>query len=139
MRGLKTPQERSALMRRVRQRGTAPELTVQTLVRRMGYRFKTNGTHLPGSPDLYNTRSRRAVFVHGCFWHRHTGCKAATTPKNNAAFWQAKFESNMERDRMKQRQLRQLGYRVLTIWSCQLEDAAKLARLKRRMERFLQP
>jgi DNA mismatch endonuclease, patch repair protein len=124
-------------MKSVRQRGTLSELAVRAIVRSLGHRLRRNGSQLPGSPDLYDPERGLAIFVHGCFWHRHTGCAATTTPKANADFWLEKFANNMERDQRKRRQLRKAGYQVLTVWSCQLRDRTKLARLKRRLGRFL--
>ena len=136
MKTLVTSPERSKLMGKVRQKGSGPELAVRAILRRLRHRFKTNGTHLPGSPDIYASRGRVAVFVHGCFWHRHPGCPASTTPKDNRGFWVEKFRQNVTRDRRKVRQLRRLGYRVLTVWECQVKSPSKLARLKKRLNRF---
>jgi DNA mismatch endonuclease (patch repair protein) len=125
-------------MARVRQKGTAPELVVRDIIARGGYRFRTNGRVLPGSPDIFDPAGKLAVFVHGCFWHRHSRCRACTTPKRNAEFWREKFEQNIARDRRKLDQLRRLGYRVLTVWECQVKSPAKLARLERRLQRFFE-
>src|SRR5258708_29024306 len=110
-------------MARVRQKGTEPELVVRAIVKRLGHQFSINGKGLPGSPDLFDRNRRLAVFVHGCFWHRHSRCRACTAPKSNAAFWQQKFEQNVARDGRKARQLRRLGYRVMTAWECQVKAA----------------
>jgi DNA mismatch endonuclease (patch repair protein) len=119
----------SARMGRVRQSGTAPELLVRRALAALGMRYTTRNRDLPGSPDLANRARRWAVFVHGCYWHRHAGCRMATTPKTNTAFWLAKFARNVERDRAMRAALRRLGYRVLTIWECQAEvDGAALMR-----------
>jgi DNA mismatch endonuclease (patch repair protein) len=91
-------------------------------------RYTTHNRDLPGSPDLANRSRAWAVFVHGCYWHRHNGCSMATTPKANAQFWSAKFERNVERDRETRTALRRLGYRVLTLWQCEAESSAKLSR-----------
>lgn len=128
--------ERSRLMASVRQRGTTPELAVRRLARKLGVRFEENGRYLPGSPDLVILASKRAVFVHGCFWHRHSRCKAATTPKGNRAFWAEKFDLNVRRDRRKVRQLRLLGYRVLTVWECQVKPPADTTHTTLRLRRF---
>lgn len=136
MKSLRTTPERALLMSRVRQRGTEPELAVRAILGGLGHRFRTNGKGLPGSPDIYSTNGRRAIFVHGCFWHRHPGCKAATTPSRNRKFWQAKFAANTARDRRNVRRLRRLGYGVLTVWECQLKSPAKLTRLRARLARF---
>jgi DNA mismatch endonuclease, patch repair protein len=136
MRILRTTPERAWLMSRVRQRGTGPELAVRAILRRLGHRFRTNAKGLPGSPDIYSASRKRAVFVHGCFWHRHPRCRATTTPTRNREFWLAKFLANVARDNRNARGLRRLGYRVMTVWECQLKSPAKLARLKRRLGRF---
>lgn len=128
--------ERSRLMASVRQRGTAPEIVVRRLARAAGLNLRANGKSLPGSPDLFSSKPLRAVFVHGCFWHRHPGCKAATTPKSHSDFWIEKFASNVSRDRRKVRQLRALGFRVMTIWECEVRGMKHLERLTRRLVRF---
>ena len=136
MKSLRTTPERALLMSRVRQCGTEPELAVRAILRDLGYRFKTNGKGLPGSPDIYSANEKRAIFVHGCFWHRHPGCRAATTPSRNRTFWQAKFVVNAARDNRNVRRLRRLGYGVMTVWECQAKSAAKLTRLRARLDRF---
>jgi DNA mismatch endonuclease (patch repair protein) len=136
MKPLTTSVERSLLMASVRQKGSAPELAVRAILRREGHTFKTNGKGLPGSPDIYAPWAKLAVFIHGCFWHRHRGCRACTTPKDHRDFWLEKFRQNVARDKRKVRQLRRLGYRVLTVWECQVKSLSKLARLKRRLDRF---
>src|SRR5687767_12218395 len=114
-------------MGRVCQAGTCPELAVRRVLRRLRIRVRTNGGGLPGSPDLYDAQRKLAVFVHGCFWHRHRGCPACTTPKDNAGFWAQKFDDNVARDRRKAAELRRLGFRVLTVWECQVKSEIKLA------------
>ena len=131
--------DRSRLMASVRQHGTAPELVVRKVARDAGLVVRTNGRSLPGSPDLFCANPPRAVFVHGCFWHRHPGCSAATMPKTHRDFWMAKFTANVERDRRKLRQLRALGYRVITIWECQVRRPSDFTRLARRLVRFFEP
>jgi DNA mismatch endonuclease, patch repair protein len=133
---IQTDPARSALMARVRQKGTSAELAVRQIVGRLGYRFSTNASGLPGTPDIVNQRRRLVVFVHGCFWHRHMGCRASTTPKRNTSFWNEKFAQNVARDRKNARQLRRLGYTVLTVWECQIMSPSKLARLELRLRRF---
>jgi DNA mismatch endonuclease (patch repair protein) len=123
-------------MARVRQAGTAPELAVRRLLRELGVRVRANGVRLPGSPDLYDTKRRLAVFVHGCFWHRHRGCRACTSPKNNASIWLQKFRDNVARDRRQVAALRRMGFRVLTVWECEVKSEAKLARLETKLGRF---
>ena len=123
---------RSALMSRVRQRGTEAELAVAVALRKLGVRYRLNVTSLPGSPDFANRKMRWVIFVHGCFWHRHTGCKRATFPKTNADFWHDKFLSNRTRDARAIRELRHLGFKVSLVWECQTADTADLVgRLRR--------
>lgn len=119
---------RRALMQRVRRVRTPAEDRVAALCRKLGLAYRRNVRSLPGSPDLANKRGRWAVFVNGCFWHRHTGCKKATTPKRNNEFWIEKFESNRRRDASKIRQLRAQGFRVLLVWECELDDELRLER-----------
>jgi DNA mismatch endonuclease, patch repair protein len=119
--------KRSALMSRVRQRGTDAELAVAVTLRRLGISYRRNVACLPGSPDFANRTRNWAIFVHGCFWHRHTGCKRATVPKTNEAFWREKFANNRVRDARAIRRLRHLGFRVCLIWQCQTENPARLA------------
>src|ERR1700674_5066845 len=113
---------RSALMARVRQRGTAAELVVASALRSLGASYRLNVRTLPGSPDFANRTRRWAVFVHGCFWHRHAGCVRATVPKTNKKFWQTKFAANRVRDRRAIRMLRRSGYRVIVVWECEVEN-----------------
>ena len=136
-----TDPARSALMRAVRQKGTGGELTVGRVLRSLGVSARHNVKSLPVSPDLVTADGRLAIFVHGCFWHRHGGCTRTTTPKRNRAFWLAKFRANVSRDRRKTRALRDLGVDVLVIWECETRSleklAAKLARaVGRRRGRF---
>lgn len=122
---------RSAIMRAVRRSGTGAEVAVARILRARGFSLKKNVTQLPGSPDLVLRDRQVAIFVHGCFWHRHPRCRRATTPKRNRAFWIAKFTANVARDRRNQRQLRALGFDVLVIWECQI--APVKGALKRQM------
>jgi DNA mismatch endonuclease, patch repair protein len=119
---------RSALMGRVRQRGTAAELAVRRELRKAHIGFRTNAKHLPGRPDVYVPAKKIAIFVHGCFWHRHRNCVASTSPKTNVEYWRAKFADNLERDREKSRALRELGYRVFVVWECETRRSESLAR-----------
>ncbi len=116
---LETDPETSERLGRVRQKGTDAELRVRKAARELGLHYRLNNRDLPGSPDLANRRRRWAVFVHGCFWHRHDGCRRATTPKRNRDFWVAKFEANVARDERTQRALKSAGWRVVVIWECE--------------------
>lgn len=125
MKAVPTSEARSRLLARVRQRGTAAELAVGVVLRRLGLAYRKNVRSLPGSPDFANRRRRWAVFVQGCFWHAHTGCRRATTPRANREFWIAKFARNRGRDAEAVRALRRMGFRVVLIWECELEDAER--------------
>ena len=111
---------RSRMMAGIRSRDTKPEMQVRSMLHRMGYRFTLRNRKLPGSPDIVLPRYRTAIFVHGCFWHRHPGCPKATTPATRAEFWQQKFAANVERDASAVRALDELGWRVITVWECEL-------------------
>ncbi len=116
---IKPDSARAALMGRVRQKDTRPELQVAATLRSLGLRYRKNVRSLPGSPDFANKRRRWAVFVHGCFWHRHTGCRRATTPRANREFWLEKFAANRLRDARAIRKLRSMGFKVVIVWECQ--------------------
>jgi len=121
----------SARMSRIRQKGTTPELAVRRAVTTLGLRYTTDNKDLPGSPDLANRSRRWAIFVHGCYWHRHAGCSKATTPRTNTVFWRNKFSRNVQRDDAARAALRRTGYRVLTFWQCELDgDRSIRGRLK---------
>lgn len=123
----------SARMGLVRQKGTRPELIVRQELSRLGHRYRVKNRDLAGSPDIANRRQRWAVFVHGCFWHRH-GCKATTTPGRNREFWEAKFARNVARDERALSALRALGFTVVVIWECQTKagrDAVRAELLAR--------
>lgn len=98
------------------------------MLHRLGYRFRLHDRSLPGRPDIVLKRHRAVVFVHGCFWHRHRGCKFAYTPKSNVVFWTTKFEGNVARDREAIRRLRRDGWRVLVVWECAVSAPARLQR-----------
>jgi DNA mismatch endonuclease (patch repair protein) len=119
---------RSALMSRVRDKHSKPELAVRRMAHSLGYRFRLHCHGLPGTPDLVFPRLRKAIFVHGCFWHRHKGCSRTTSPKTRSKYWADKFETNIKRDLIQQRKLRSLGWEVFVIWECQtfnLDDLSK--------------
>lgn len=136
---IRTDSATSRRMGDVRQRGTTPELAVREALARFGVRFRTSNRDLPGSPDIANRRQRWVVFVHGCYWHRHAGCRRTTTPKRNTGFWLAKFAANVARDARARRALRNQGYRVLTIWECDSERPDRLSRLVARFVSQLTP
>lgn len=128
-----TDEKRSALMKRVRQRGTPAERVVARLCRELGLTYRLNVGSLPGSPDLANKSARWAIFVNGCFWHFHRNCRLAKIPTRNRDFWAAKFRGNRARDARKIRELRALGFRVAVVWQC---EAGNPRRLRERLQRW---
>lgn len=127
-----TPEARGRQMARVRGKNTGPELLVRKMVFAMGYRYRLHDARLPGTPDLVFSGRGKVLFVHGCFWHRHTNCALARLPKSRLDFWLPKLEGNRKRDVLNQKLLRKSGWRVLVVWECELKDMAKLARKIRR-------
>ena len=119
-----TPEERSERMARVRGRNTKPELFVRRLIRAWGYRCRYHVRNLPGCPDFVFPSRKKAIFVHGCFWHRHEGC--GRLPKSKLDFWRPKLEENRNRDLVNQKKLQDLGWGVLVIWECELRDRPAL-------------
>jgi DNA mismatch endonuclease (patch repair protein) len=115
-------------MRRIRGKHSAPELLVRKAAFSMGYRYRLHRAGLPGSPDLVFPNKRKAVFVHGCFWHWHapSRCRIAHTPKSNRRYWIKKFLRNRKRDIRTRKALRRLGWEVLVLWECQTRNPAKL-------------
>ena len=128
------PLERSLLMARIGPKDTKPELAVRRLLHRLGYRYRLHRRDLPGTPDICFPSRRKAIFVHGCFWHRHLNCRRATTPKTRVSFWNEKFEQNVDRDQRKIEALRGLGWHVMVVWECETE---KITGLMRRLTDFL--
>ncbi|MFA0888188.1 MAG: very short patch repair endonuclease [Synergistales bacterium] len=114
---------RSRIMASVRQKNTGPEMLVRKTLHRMGLRYRLHDKKLPGSPDLVFPRFSAVIFVHGCFWHRHEGCRYATTPSSSKEFWKAKFEANKARDRKNYALLEKMGWRVLVVWECTIKKA----------------
>lgn len=131
-----TPEQRSRCMAAIRGKDTGPELAVRRVLTAMGYRYRLHGRALPGRPDLVFASRRAVVFVHGCFWHRHTCTNGRVVPRTRREFWRAKLEGNAARDRLNKAALRRSGWRVLVVWECQLID---LPNLTSRLTRFLGP
>jgi DNA mismatch endonuclease (patch repair protein) len=115
-------------MSRIRSRDTGPERQVRSALHRAGYRFRLHRKDLPGRPDIVLPKYRTVVFVHGCFWHRHSRCRFAYTPKSRVAFWNAKFAANVARDRRNVRELKRLGWHVVNVWECQAASPARWLR-----------
>lgn len=116
-----TPEKRSWNMSRIKGKDTKIEVEVRKYLFSKGYRFRKNDKRYPGKPDIVLPKYHVAIFVHGCFWHRHEGCKDATTPKTRTEFWIEKFDKNVKNDQIKQEKLRELGWKVIVIWECELK------------------
>lgn len=122
----RTPEQRRRIMQSVKQKNTKPELVVRQVLHRLGYRFRLHRKNLPGRPDIVLPRHRKAIFVHGCFWHWH-GCPKGQLPKSRLDYWLPKLEGNVKRDRTKIEQLESLGWDVLVVWQCETRDLEELA------------
>jgi DNA mismatch endonuclease, patch repair protein len=123
-----TAEHRSWNMSRIKGRDTAPERQVRSLLHRLGFRFSLRRRDLPGRPDIVLPRHGAAIFVHGCFWHRHGNCRNSVLPKTRPEFWLAKLNGNVARDVRDVSALKQLGWKVLTVWECEVENEVKLSR-----------
>ena len=116
---------RSRVMSRIRAKDTGPELLLRRVIHARGFRFRLHAVTLPGKPDLVFPRYKAACFVHGCFWHRHPGCRFATTPASNSDYWRPKLERNEARDVQNREKLLELGWRVAVIWACALRSGGE--------------
>lgn len=119
-------EKRSKIMSRVSAKNTKPELIVRSLLHNMGYRFRLYRNDLPGKPDITLPKHKKIIFVHGCFWHGHLDCQRGNRPSTNKKFWNEKLDKNMERDKVVIHNLKQLGWDVLTVWTCEVNNTEKL-------------
>lgn len=126
-----TPEKRRRIMSRVKGTDTRPEMIVRSLVHRMGYRFRLHRRDLPGCPDLVLKKHGKVIFVHGCFWHGHKGCRRSSRPSSNTEFWNRKLSGNMERDSRNQDALKKDGWKVLVVWECETKDQEELKKTLR--------
>lgn len=136
-----TPEQRHYTMSRIRGKDTKPEILVRQYLFSEGFRFRKNDKRYPGHPDIVLPKYRTMVFVNGCFWHGHEGCKYYTVPKSNTEFWVSKIKRNQERDRSDREELEKKGWNVITVWECQLEKKVREETLKDlalRIKRFLE-
>lgn len=129
---------RSRMMSGIRSKDTKPEMTVRRYLHANGFRYRLHTSTLPGSPDLVLPKYKVAIFVHGCFWHRHPSCRYATTPTSNVEHWTRKFTANTERDARKLTALEDAGWRVIVVWECELRRAAQ-DRLERLCDEIVSP
>ena len=131
-----TPCQRSRNMSRIRSKNTKPEMVVRKWLHKNGYRFRLHRIDLPGKPDIVLPRHKTAIFVNGCFWHQHQGCRRATLPKSNQAYWIPKLQRNVNRFEGTLRQLEELGWKVIVIWECETRKIGMLSsRLGKKLER----
>ena len=119
-------ERRSWNMSRIQAKNSKPEIAVRSLLHKMGYRFRLHASSLPGQPDIVLPKYRSIVFVNGCFWHRHPGCKYAYIPKSRLDFWTRKFEGNISNDRKVGEELKLLGWKVVIVWGCEVKDKERL-------------
>lgn len=129
----KTPEARSRNMARIKSSKTKPEMFIRSELHRRGFRFRVNFAKIPGKPDVYFTKKRVAIFVHGCFWHQHPGCKYASMPKSNSEYWKEKLAMNRIRDESTIEELISRNVRVLVIWECTIKKMQKDLDYKRKL------
>nr|WP_271581508.1 very short patch repair endonuclease [Bradyrhizobium sp. CCBAU 45389] len=129
-----SPSTRSQMMRSIRKTDTTPELIVRKLLRQLGIRYRLHARDLPGSPDIVMRQKKKAILVHGCFWHQHEGCRLAKRPHARPEYWLPKFARNQERDRSALAALSELGWSTLVVWECEL---GKLEELRGKLKEFL--
>ncbi len=127
-------QRRSEIMSRIYGKDTNPELVVRSMVHKLGYRYRLHSKKLPGKPDLVFSKRKKVMFVHGCFWHGHRGCRKGKLPKSNLDYWVPKIEQNKKRDAKNRRKLKSEGWDVLVVWQCELKNVEAL---KKRIVDFL--
>ena len=136
-----SPEQRSQNMAAIRSRDTKPEVYFRKLLFAKGYRYRIAAKNIPGHPDIFLRKYNTAIFIHGCFWHRHHGCKYAYTPKSREDFWQNKFEANIKRDYIVKTQLETLKIKCIIVWECtvksMIKDSETCATVLRVIENFL--
>lgn len=123
-----TKEKRSWNMSRIRSEDTKPEIAVRQVLHGMGYRFRLHNQNLPGKPDIILPKHKTVIFVHGCFWHRHLGCKYAYNPKSRVEFWRKKFEANVKRDKAVTKELSQLGWKQIVLWECRIKNKDQITK-----------
>ena len=133
MKAKRAPLTRSEVMSRVKGRDTRPEMRLRRALHAVGLRYRLQAKELPGRPDVVFKRAKLAIFVHGCFWHRHPGCEHARMPKSRIEFWEKKLGGNVARDARQTAQLRAAGWTALTLWECETRDPVKLDEAVRRV------
>lgn len=139
---IKSPEERSKNMAAIHSKDTKPEIYFRKLLFAQGYRYSLNSRKVPGHPDIYLRKYNTAIFIHGCFWHRHSGCQYAYMPKSRVEFWQKKFEANIKRDNVVRKELQDKGIKCLIVWECTVKrmkrNQADCEKYLKMAERFLE-
>jgi DNA mismatch endonuclease (patch repair protein) len=128
-----TADQRKKAMSQVQQRDTKPEKIVRSLLHRLGFRFRKNVSSLAGNPDVVLPKYKTIIFVHGCFWHQHKGCRKANRPTSNTEFWNTKLDKNVKRDKETIKLLKRLGWKVIIIWECELKNAERIENIKKKL------
>jgi DNA mismatch endonuclease (patch repair protein) len=131
------PEKRSAIMKKIKPKGSKQEIFIRKLVHSMGYRYRLHKKDLPGKPDLVFVKYKKVIFVHGCFWHGHEGCKRSALPTTNVEFWTKKITGNIERDKLNCKRLEQLGWKHMVIWQCEINVSQK-ENLRKKIAAFLE-
>ena len=117
-----TTEQRKKAMSSVRQQDTKPEKLVRSILHKLGFRFRKNVSSIAGKPDIVLPKYKTIIFVHGCFWHQHKNCRKAARPTSNTEFWNTKLDKNVKRDKQTVKELKSLGWKVLTVWTCEMKD-----------------
>ena len=128
-----TPEKRTEVMKSIISEGTKPELVLRKFLFSQGFRYRKNYKKLPGRPDIVFIKKKIAIFVHGCFWHSHPGCKYATRPKSNLDYWDGKLKNNVERDKLNQKEITAMGWRSIILWEC---ETKYMEMLQRKLETY---
>lgn len=134
-----SPEQRSERMSRIRSGNTKPEVTLRKELHRLGLRYRLHGRQLPGKPDIVLSKYKTVIFTHGCFWHRHEGCKVATIPKSNTDFWVEKFARNVARDAKVVELLENIGWHVIVVWECEINSPSKATSVAEDIVKRLHP
>ena len=129
-----TPEQRKKTMQHVKDKDTGPEMTIRRLVHKMGYRYGLHRKDLPGKPDMVFTSRKKIIFIHGCFWHGHNCKSGRKKPRTNENYWVSKIEKNKKRDVINRKKLKEMGWNILVIWECEINDILKI---KNKIEQFL--
>ena len=123
-----TKSERSEIMSRISSKHTSPEIVVRKALYRLGFRYRLHDKKLPGRPDIVIKQAKTAIFVNGCFWHQHKGCKRRSVPKSNLKYWKGKLKANVERQRADIKELKRLGWKIFIVWECEAKREVVLVK-----------